>query len=448
MKDQLQITRILHAGYIFEHENVRIAFDPIFENPFSRNCHAFPPVEFDYAEIRKQKFAAVFISHYHDDHCSFDSLDLLDRNTPIYIYCVFEEMLSMLTELGFKNVFSLQIGIAVNIGAIEVIPRKALDADVDSIFQINCGGLKVLNVVDSWIDSITMNLLSSLAPWDVVLWPFQTMREIEVLSPKRAEKAEEFLPPEWIEQLQQLKPRVVVPSSCQFQQESWSWYNQALFPVTYRQFQREVESALSDVKVVRINPGETFELHKNSFSRQGALNWVHPIAEQNGDYDFRPELNVPDTASIAKNFPALTDIETDLVLVFCRNVLPVKLKSLEVPEYFKSAKLWQLTVYDHTLTGTTFFYLLNGADIKTASGREAKVAWQTEIPIAKLYSALIFGEALTSLYIRINDGLFSAEIEEQLADADLLDDPLIRCLFTGAFGSYQKAQLQRLKAPR
>ena len=165
-----------------------------------------------------------------------------------------------------------------------------------------------------------------------------------------------------------------------------------------------------------------------------------------GDYDFRPELNVPDTASIAKNFPALTDIETDLVLVFCRNVLPVKLKSLEVPEYFKSAKLWQLTVYDHTLTGTTFFYLLNGADIKTASGREAKVAWQTEIPIAKLYSALIFGEALTSLYIRINDGLFSAEIEEQLADADLLDDPLIRCLFTGAFGTYQKAQLQRLKA--
>ena len=99
MKDHLQITRILHAGYIFEHENVRIAFDPIFENPFSRNCHAFPPVEFDYAEIRKQKFAAVFISHYHDDHCSFDSLDLLDRNTPIYIYCVFEEMLSMLIEL-------------------------------------------------------------------------------------------------------------------------------------------------------------------------------------------------------------------------------------------------------------------------------------------------------------------------------------------------------------
>ncbi len=446
MKNYLHITRILHAGYIFENENIRIAFDPVFENPFSHNCHAFPPVEFDHNEIRKQNFAAVFISHYHDDHCSFDSLDLLDRNTPIYIYCVFDEMLAMLTELGFKNVFSLQIGIAVIIGAIEVIPRKALDADVDSIFEINCCGLKVLNVVDSWIDSSTMTLLSKLAPWDVVLWPFQTMREIEVLSPKRADKAEEFLPPEWIEQLQQLKPRVVVPSSCQFQQESWSWYNQALFPVTYRRFQREVESAV-DAKVVRINPGETFALHKNSFSKIGALNWVHPMGEQNGDYDFRPEITVPDTASIAKNFPELTDIETDLVISYCRNVLPEKLKNLEVPEYFNSAKLWQLTVYDHTGKSTEFFYLLNGAEIKTASGLEAKVAWQTEIPIAKLYAALVFGEALTSLYIRINDAFFAAEIEKQLGNADLLDDPLIRCLFTGAFGTYQKAQMQRLKTP-
>lgn len=437
MKDQLKVSRILHAGYVFEHDNVRIAFDPIFENPFSQNCYAFPPVEFDYNEIRKQKFAAVFISHYHDDHCSFDSLDLLDRNTPIYIYCVFEEMFSMLTELGFKNVYSLQIGISVTIGAIEVIPRKALDADVDSIFQINCAGLKVLNVVDSWIDSRTMKRLAALAPWDLVLWPFQTMREIEVLSPKRARPPEEKLPAEWIEQLRQLRPRFVVPSSCQFQQESWSWYNHALFPVTYRQFQHEVENS------VRINPGETFVLHKNSFNKVGALNWVIPLGEQNVDYDFRPEINVPDTSSIAKNFPPLTSAEVDLVLAYCRNVLPEKLKNLEVPEYFNSAKLWQLKIYDHTGTSENFFYILNGADIKKASAREAEVVWLTEIPMAKLYSALVFGEALTSLYIRINDCIFSAEIEKQLNEADLLDDPLVRCLFTGAFGTYQKAQLKR-----
>jgi hypothetical protein len=29
--------------------------------------------------------------------------------------------------------------------------------------------------------------------------------------------------------------------------------------------------------------------------------------------------------------------------------------------------------------------------------------------------------------------------------ADLVDDPLIRCLFNDAFGAYQAAQLRRLK---
>ena len=79
----LKISRILHAGYVFECDGTLIAFDPIFENPFSRNCHAFPDVRFDHARIRGMRPDAVFISHFHDDHCSLESLDLLDRATPL-----------------------------------------------------------------------------------------------------------------------------------------------------------------------------------------------------------------------------------------------------------------------------------------------------------------------------------------------------------------------------
>ena len=53
----LTISRILHAGYVFECEGRLIAFDPIFENPFSRNCHAFPEVRFDHARIRQVKLS-------------------------------------------------------------------------------------------------------------------------------------------------------------------------------------------------------------------------------------------------------------------------------------------------------------------------------------------------------------------------------------------------------
>jgi hypothetical protein len=48
------------------------------------------------------------------------------------------------------------------------------------------------------------------------------------------------------------------------------------------------------------------------------------------------------------------------------------------------------------------------------------------------------------MYMRINDAVFDAEIERELLDADVVDDPLIRCLFSSSFGAYQAAQLRRL----
>ncbi len=101
---QLTISRILHAGYVFECGGTSIAFDPIVENPFSRNCYPFPDVRFDHAKIRALRFDAVFISHFHDDHCSLDSLDYLDRDTPIYLYCIFDELFDMIRALGFTTV--------------------------------------------------------------------------------------------------------------------------------------------------------------------------------------------------------------------------------------------------------------------------------------------------------------------------------------------------------
>jgi hypothetical protein len=49
------------------------------------------------------------------------------------------------------------------------------------------------------------------------------------------------------------------------------------------------------------------------------------------------------------------------------------------------------------------------------------------------------------MYVRINDMVFDAKTEEEIETADVVDDPLIRCLFNDAFGAYQAAQLRRLK---
>ncbi|WP_377702096.1 MBL fold metallo-hydrolase [Pseudoduganella sp. UC29_71] len=302
MSKPLKISRILHAGYVFECDGTSIAFDTIFENPFSRNCHAFPDVRFDEDLIRRQRYAAVFISHFHDDHCSLESLDLLDRATPLYIYCIFDELFDMVRQLGFTHVQQLQLNVPVRVGPFEVVPREAMDADVDTMFQVRAAGMNVLNVVDSWIDDTTLAQLAHEGPWDMVLWPFQTMREIEVLQPSRSAAAPPALPEEWIAQLKVLAPRYVVPSSCQFLQEPWSWYNRAFFPISYRQFTQEVSEALPQAQVVRLNPSVSVLLDAHGLRAAPPLAWIVPVGEQDVDYQYEGNAAPPRTADIARHF--------------------------------------------------------------------------------------------------------------------------------------------------
>lgn len=441
----LTISRILHAGYVFECDGTAIAFDPVFENPFSRNCHAFPDARFDLGTIRQLRFAAVFISHFHDDHCSLESLDLIDRSTPIYLYCRFPELFEMVRALGFVQVHALAVDTPVRAGPIEVIAREALDADVDCMFHVRAAGLNVLNVVDSWMDPDTLTQLAAFAPWDMVLWPYQTMREIDVLSPSRASAAPAELPADWFEHLAALKPRFVVPSACQFEQEPWSWYNRAFFPVTYRQFQRETEAALPGTRVVRFNPSVSMLLDSAGLHPAPPLDWVIPVGEQDVDYRYDPHIVAPPTSGIARHFPALTAPQTERVLRYCAEGLLEKYRDMELEPggYFDRVRVWRLSLFDHEGMRTDFLYRTEGDRIERLE-HEAPVSWCTEVPIAKLYVALALGESLTSMYMRINDMRFAPEVEQQLEQADITDDPLIRCLFNDVFGAYQAAQLRRL----
>jgi hypothetical protein len=414
----LTISRILHAGYVFECEGTRIAFDTIFENPFSRNCHAFPSVRFDEAQIRRQHFDAVFISHFHDDHCSLESLDLLDRATPLYIYCIFDELFDMVRQLGFTRVHQLRLNEPVQVGPFEVVPREAMDADVDSMFQVKAAGLNVLNVVDSWIDDATLAQLVNEGPWDMVLWPFQTMREIEVLAPMRsavvADSAPPTLPEEWLPQLQALAPRYVVPSSCQFLQEPWSWYNRAFFPISYAQFTREVTAALPGAQVVRLDPGVSVLLDAASLHPAPPLSWVQPVGPQDVDYAYEGNAAAPPTSEIARHFAPLTEAQHARVMEYCRVGVLEKYAEAEgdaASDYFDQPRIWQLSVYDHAGEATRFRYRLEQGRGAVPDDGSAPLGWTTEIPAAKLYAALELGESLTSMYMRINDTVFDADTE-------------------------------------
>ena len=427
----MTISRILHAGYLFQSNETQIIFDPIFENPFSRNCYSFPEIEFNYDEIQKLNLDAIFISHFHDDHCSFESLNLLDRNIPIYIFCIFPEMIDWLNQLGFHRVYPLKLNKSVYINDFEIITRRALDESVDSIFQIKGDGLNILNVVDSWIDYETMELLCSEKPFDLILWPFQTMREIQVLSPESYRNELPEIPSEWIEQLKQLQPRCIIPSSCQFKFEEWSWYNQAFFPITYKFFKEEINKALPESLIVRLDPGYSLELNTDSVQSAHSISWIKRLNEAQQDYEYLPHIDAPTTREVAKKLPRVSNDEKELIFNFCNQEIfdRFKLIDFEFPNLY-----WNLKLFDEEGVEYSFHYKIQ-KNILSKMLDEYVVAWKTEIPIVKLYGALQQGESLTSLYIRIQapDGF------------DVMDDPLLKTLFSNEFGTYQKSQLQKIK---
>ena len=446
-----KISRVLHAGYVLEIEDGKlIAFDPIFENPFSHNCYAYPNVSFDYEQIKKLKFEAVFISHFHDDHCSLESLNWFDRNTPIYLFCIFDELFVLIKKLGFKKVYSINLEQKMSIGTLNILPLRAVDEDVDTIFHIEFQGINILNVVDSWIHPETMKKLSQISSWDLIIWPFQTMRELEVLSPKRFLPSTQELPFEWLEQLQQLRPRCLIPGSCQFIHESWSWYNHAFFPISYEVFESEIKKIIPQTTIIRLNPAKTLRWKDTEFQKEGQLSWVIPIGNQEVDYVYLNDLKPPKTYEISPYLGQVSDIVRKRTTEYCQKDLLIKFSELDesLNFYFSHQNIWKLSLYDELGKSAEFYYLIQKQRILllTEIPEKEKISWTTEIPMLKLYSALEQGEALTSLYMRINDITFSDEVERKLKDfeVEILEDPLIRCLFSCAVGSYQKAQLNKI----
>jgi hypothetical protein len=450
MVGNLKITRVLHAGYIFEDSSVKIIFDPIFENPFSVNCYAYPNLEFDVKKLAQIEFDAVFISHFHDDHCSFASLNLLKKTTPIYMYCLNQEMFQLLRELGFQKVYPLKLNQQVQIGQLRIVPHRALDEEVDCIFQISSQHINVLNVVDSWMDYEKVKELSDIN-WNLILWPFQTMRELEVLSPNRFPNSTVEVPFEWVEQLQNLKPRNLVPSSCQFINEEWSWYNHAFYPISYSQFINKMQKVLPETQIFKFHSGQVINLSEFEFSFCEPVDWIKPLGSQDVDYQYRIDLKSPSMAELSQHFKSLSSTQEKVLKDFCHEDLLKKLNSVDYSNepYFKQDLfVWRLKIYGNSkyeIWNYDFQFKNGQFNLLSSSVGEDDICWLTEIVAAKLWSAIFDSEGMTSLYIRINDRKYSVEKEKQLKDINLTEDPLIRLLYDEKFASYQKRQLEQIR---
>jgi len=445
----ITIHRILHAGYIFDDGQTRIAFDPIVESPFSYNCYAYPHIDFDYNKLKTIRFDAIFISHYHDDHLSLKSLDYFDRRTPIYLYSDHSIFFELLAKMGFIEVYKVNLNEHIQVRNFLITAWRALEPNVDTIFQIQNNQLNILNVVDSWMDWDTHHSLSQMK-WDLILWPFQVMREKEVLSPNRFKNENIDFPEVWVEQIRELKPRYIVPSSCQFQFEPWSWYNNHFFAITYNQFTQIIIENCKNTETIMISPGYGYEISENGIKQNIKLDWIINSNHSSYDYDFNTSVQPMPTSNIAQYFPQLKDDECKTVHHYCCDIVLNKFNSIlknaaENLYWLNNSKIWKMIVYNHTGAEKIYYYRIADTQISfLGHDFDGNIDWLTEIIEYKLFAALVNNESLTSLYIRINDCRFVDEVEKSLEDVDLLEDPLLQCLYSNDVGQYQKRQLLQI----
>lgn len=176
------------------------------------------------------------------------------------------------------------------------------------------------------------------------------------------------------------------------------------------------------------------------------LNWIKTAGEQHLDYDFKPLTYAPKTSEIAQRLPSATAEQTERVFKYCQTAILKRFAELGEPNdlYFQKEIFWELCLYDQEGQCTHFYYSVFKDQMALLAEKPQEISWRTEVPLVKLFNALEEGESLTSMYMRINDTIYPLEIERKLKDVDVLEDPLIRCLFNGVFAAYQKHQLKRI----
>ncbi|MFN8846910.1 MAG: hypothetical protein ACK5W9_08675 [Bdellovibrionales bacterium] len=319
------------------------------------------------------------------------------------------------------------------INNIEVIARSALNPEMDCVFEIKCEGLKILNVVDSWLDPLTYQFLVHESPWDLILWPFQILREAEVLSPKLCRENPEAWPQEWIEQLKMLNPRCLIPSSCQFRHEDWSWYNKSLFSVSYADFFQIVENHFPKTQALKLNPGQSLVIEKNNFSLGPALDWIQYKNFEDSDYFWDKDFTILNQNEISKKFPGLSILEKEVIQNFLElEIIPIFFEiGPSNALFFNVRRFWKLSVFDSQGFEIVYSYIIDENQLIRTHTIENSPYWHTQISEFKLYCALRRGEPITSLYIQVREHF----------NEDVLEDPLIRILSARDPLKYQKYQL-------
>ncbi len=221
----VKITWFGHAAFKIEIANKIVLVDPWLD----RN----PTSPMKASEITKADI--VYVTHDHGDHLG-DAIDICKRTDATFVANI--ELGNFAKENGVKNVEGLNIGGSVEVKGIRFLITQALHTDsrgAPTGVIVEGEGRRVYHAGDTGLFG-DMSLIGELYMPDLALIPiggYYTMGAKEA-----------------VEAVKLLKPKVVIPM------------HYKTFPVlaqSAEEFVRNVKEKTPKVKVVVLNPGESYE---------------------------------------------------------------------------------------------------------------------------------------------------------------------------------------------
>lgn len=116
---QLELTFVGHATVLVEMDGVRVLTDPILRRFLGALVRFGPAVRQDWID----DIDAVLISHIHHDHLDFASLQLLGRDTPVFVP---SGAAPMLRRRGHSQIREYGLGDVIEVGSVRVEAVRAV----------------------------------------------------------------------------------------------------------------------------------------------------------------------------------------------------------------------------------------------------------------------------------------------------------------------------------
>lgn len=282
-----------HASMRIEGEQGAVVFDPLLFGLHHNGLYdVYPPRHLKPRLMPSMD--ALIISHGHEDHFDFDSIDKFPRQMPILVPKQ-SPLAEWLAGMMFTEVTALDFWDEATIGSLKIIATPPDEGAQEAGFLVVEGDQVIWNAVDTFPSSETLVQLHERFPQlDLAIVPWQPLQDVQFASGAGVNFPFAMYARAFSTALQ-LNARAVVAGSCGFRATGGSsWLNHVIFPLTRARFVADLEQANPGLagKVFQVDPGDRIEVTSEGiFQHSDALDYcVREEAYRWETFAFQPHL--------------------------------------------------------------------------------------------------------------------------------------------------------------